>query len=234
MKERRVGMFGLSAAGAVILAGAVAYASGGAGVGVTADEALAKLVEGNKRYVAGSMCVQSECTTARRTELAKGQKPYAIILCCSDSRVPPEIVFDKAMGEIFVVRVAGNVPDPVVLGSIEYAAEHIGSPLLMVLGHERCGAVKATVEAVHAKAKAEGNLGTIVTAVTPAAKKAIASGKGKSPDQVVEAAVDGNTQLVRENLTKRSRVIAKLVKEGKLRIVAAKYDLDDGTVKIEK
>jgi carbonic anhydrase len=219
--------------GAVILAGALAFASGGGGVGITGDEALKRLMEGNKRYVAGAMCVQSQCTTARRAELAKGQKPYAIILCCSDSRVPPEIVFDQAMGEVFVVRVAGNVPDPVVLGSIEYAAEHIGSPLLMVLGHERCGAVGATVESVRAKKKVEGNLGSIVAAISPAAKRAIRDGKGKSDEAVVDAAVDGNTRLVRESLTKRSRTIAKLVKVGKLRLVAARYDLDDGTVRIE-
>lgn len=230
MSKRRGSTFSSVAAGALALVGAVAFASGGSGVGVTADEALNKLLEGNRRYVACSMNGQSLCTPARRTELAKGQKPYAIVLCCSDSRVPPEIVFDKSMGEIFVVRVAGNVPDRVVLGSIEYAAEHIGSPLLMVLGHERCGAVKATVETVRAKGKAGGNIGAIVTAVTPAAKRAIATGKGKSEDEIVEAAVNGNTLIVRENLTRQSKILAKLVKEGHLKIVAARYDLDDGTI----
>jgi carbonic anhydrase len=223
----------LAAASGAALFAAAAFASGG-GAAVSADEALAKLVEGNKRYVSGKMCVQSECTTARRSELAKGQKPYAIVLCCSDSRVPPEIVFDQGMGDLFVVRVAGNVPDPVVLGSIEYAAEHLGSPLLVVLGHERCGAVKATVETLKSRGKAEGNLGSIVAAVAPAARRALSAGKGKSEEAVVEDAVDGNTRAVREGVTKRSKVLARLVKEGKLRIVAAKYDLDDGTVTLEK
>jgi carbonic anhydrase len=233
MNRRRTVVSVSAAAAATALAWTLAFGSGGEGVGVSADEALKRLMEGNKRYVAGSMCVQSECTTARRAELAKGQKPYAIILCCSDSRVPPEIVFDKAMGEIFVVRVAGNIPDPVVLGSIEYAAEHIGSPLVMVLGHERCGAVKATVETVRSKGKVGGNLGAVVSTVTPAAKAALKAGKGKSADEVVESAVDFNTRAVRDALTKRSPVLAKLAKEGKIRIVSAKYDLDDGTVRVE-
>lgn len=213
--------------------GAATWASG-SGVGVTADEALQKLMDGNKRYLSGGMAACGESTPGKRESLAKGQKPYAIILCCSDSRVPPEVVFDKTMGEIFVVRVAGNVPDPVVLGSIEYAAEHIGSPLLVVLGHERCGAVKATVEMVRAKGKPEGNLGSIVKAVTPAARKAIAEGKGKPEEEIVENAVDLNIRMVTGNLTKQSKVLANLVKEGHLKIVAAKYDLDEGAVTLAK
>lgn len=215
--------------GAVVaVSAAAAFASGG-GVGVTADEALQKLLDGNKRYVANQMKAWQECDTARREELAKGQKPYAIILSCSDSRVPPEIVFDKTMGEIFVVRVAGNVPDPVILGSIEYAAEHIGSPLVMVLGHERCGAVTAAVDA---KGKPEGNIGAIVKTIAPAVKTAKAATKGKAKPEVVEAACDANVRLVAANLTKKSPVIAKLAKEGKIKIVTAKYDLDDGVVSL--
>ena len=211
---------------AVAASAAVAFASGG-GVGVSADEALQRLMDGNKRYVEGQMGACRESDTAKREGLAKGQKPYAIILSCSDSRVPPEIVFDKSMGELFVVRVAGNIPDPVILGSIEYAAEHIGSPLIMVLGHERCGAVTATVDS---KGKAHGNIGAIVKTIAPAAQKAMKATKGKPKAEVVEAATDANVQLVAANLTKNSPVIAKLAKEGKIKIVTAKYDLDDGKV----
>ena len=211
---------------AVAASAAVAFASGG-GVGVSADEALQRLMDGNKHYVDGQMGACRESDTAKRESLAKGQKPYAIILSCSDSRVPPEIIFDKSMGELFVVRVAGNVPDPIVLGSIEYAAEHIGSPLIMVLGHERCGAVTATVDS---KGKAEGNIGAIVKTIAPAALKAMKATKGKPKAEVVEAATDANVKLVAANLTKKSPVIAKFVKEGKLKIVTAKYDLDDGKV----
>lgn len=208
----------------------MAFASGGT-PGIGADEALQKLMDGNRRYVEGRMTAGKLCDASARAKLAKGQKPYAVILSCSDSRVPPEIVFDQALGEIFVIRVAGNVPDPLVLGSIEYAAEHLGSPLIMVLGHERCGAVTATVET---KGKAEGNIGAIVKAIHPAAKKAEADCKGKSKEEVVECAVAANAKAVAANLTKKSKVLAHELKEGKIRIVAAKYDLDDGKVVILK
>lgn len=212
------------------LVGVAAFASGG-GVGVSADEALQKLMDGNERYVKQQMTASKLCDSATRQSLAKGQKPYAVILTCSDSRVPPEIVFDKGLGEIFVIRVAGNVPDPIVLGSIEYAAEHIGSPLVMVLGHERCGAVTAAVDA---KGKPEGNIGAIVTAIAPAVKQAKKHYTGKDKAQLVENAVDINARLVAANLTKQSAVLDHLVKAGKLKIVTAKYDLDDGTVSLLK
>ena len=111
------------------------------------------------------------CDLPTRTSLSKSQKPYAIILSCSDSRVPPELIFDKGLGEVFVVRVAGNIPDPVVLGSIEYAAEHLGSPLVMVLGHERCGAVTATVDS-KGKTTGSANIDAIVKAIEPNMKLA--------------------------------------------------------------
>lgn len=213
--------------GAVVaVSAAVAFASGG-GVGVTADEALQKLLDGNKRYLDGQMVNCRESNAATRAGLANGQKPYAIILSCSDSRVPPEVIFDQTLGEIFVIRVAGNVPDPIVLGSIEYAAEHIGTPLVMVLGHERCGAVTATVDA---KGKPEGNIGKIVKAIAPAVRLAKKENKGKSKAELIEAAVDINAKLVAKNITKRSPVLKQLAAEGKLKIVTAKYDLDDGKV----
>jgi carbonic anhydrase len=215
----------------ISLSAVFAFASAGGGAGVSADEALSRLLAGNKRYVESKMNACEETTAAAREKLAKGQQPYAIILSCSDSRVPPEIIFDKSLGEIFVVRVAGNVPDPVVLGSIEYAAEHLGSPLVMVLGHERCGAVKATVDA---NGKAEGNIGAIVKAIAPALKKAKMDKKCdlKDKENLVECVVDANAQMVAQNLTKQSRIIRELVHEGKLKIVAAKYDLDDGKVTV--
>lgn len=225
--------------GAVLMAvaslwGTLALASGG-GPGITPDEALQRLLDGNKRYVENRMTGAKLCDTSARESLAKGQKPYAIVLSCSDSRVPPEIIFDKGLGEIFVVRVAGNVPDPVVLGSIEYAAEHLGSPLIVVLGHERCGAVTAAVDA---KGKPEGNIGAIIRTIAPAVKKAkkackeckTKDCKGEERPKLVECAIDENMKLVAANVTRHSPVIGKLVKEGKVRIVAAKYDLDDGKV----
>ena len=202
-----------------------AGASGGSGV--TPDEALKKLITGNNNFVGQKMTSHKMSTKGVRESLAKGQKPYAIILSCSDSRVPPEVIFDKGLGEIFVIRVAGNIPDPIVLGSIEYAAEHLGSPLIMVLGHERCGAVTAAVDA---KGKAEGNIGAIVTTIAPAVAKAKKEYAGKDKARFVETAVDENIKLVRASLTKNSSVIRHLVEAGKVRIVGAKYDLDDGKV----
>ncbi|MBF0313417.1 MAG: carbonic anhydrase [Oligoflexia bacterium] len=186
---------------------------------------------GNNRYVAMTPSLCKDTSVAIRKELANGQAPYAIILSCSDSRLPPEIIFDKSIGEIFVVRVAGNIPDPIILGSLEYAAEHLGSPLLMVLGHEKCGAVKATVDA---DGHAAGNIGQIVKKIAPAASKAKSDSKGKEKGEIVEMAVDNNINMVADSLTENSSILKHLVKEGKLKIVKGKYDLDDGKVTIMK
>ncbi len=206
-----------------------AIAAGGGATGVSADEALQKLMEGNNRFTGSQMTACQQATKETVQKLSTGQKPYAVILSCSDSRVPPELIFDQMLGEIFVVRVAGNVPDPVVLGSIEYAVEHIGSPLIMVLGHGRCGAVTAAFDA---RGKPEGNVGAIIKIIAPAVTKAKQTAKGKSKAEQVETAIDTNISLVAENLTRQSSVVKHLVKEGKVKIIKAKYDLDDGKVSL--
>ena len=226
MKVKALRLGKLVIGGAILLSSTLSLAAGD-GSGVTADEALQRLLDGNKRYVESKMNACGEVNAAAREKLAKTQKPYAVILSCSDSRVPPEIIFDKGLGEIFVVRVAGNVPDPIILGSIEYAAEHLGSPLVMVLGHERCGAVCAAVDA---KGKSEGNIGAIIKAIAPAVKQAKTEYKGKEKTELVETAINDNVKLVVVILTRQSSVLERFVKEGKLKIVAAKYDLDDGKV----
>jgi len=217
---------------AVALATTVGLAFASAeGPGITADQALQMLLDGNQRFVESMLKTCSATDAAARGKLARTQHPYAIILSCSDSRVPPELVFDKSLGEIFVVRVAGNVADPIVLGSIEYATEHLGTPLIMVLGHERCGAVTA---AVNSKGKAEGNIGAIISAIQPSAKKAKVISKGKTNEELVECAVELNARDVAASLSKKSKVLAGQLKEGKIKIVAAKYDLDDGKVTLLK
>ena len=220
----------------------IAFSGHDGGGSISPDEALQKLMDGNKRYVENKLTNIAKGDSATRASLAKSQKPYAIILACSDSRVPPEIIFDKGLGEIFVVRVAGNVPDPIVLGSIEYAAEHLGSPLIMVLGHERCGAVTATVDS---KGKSTGskNIDAIVKIIEPnvksAAKDCVAC-KGDlrcidtKKDEFTECVIDANIKTVTANLTKKSEMLKHLVDERKIRIVAAKYDLDDGAVTLFK
>lgn len=190
--------------------------------GITGDQALETLKAGNKQYASAKLAHPNQ-TVDRRTELVKGQKPFAIILCCSDSRVPPELIFDQGLGDLFVVRVAGNVVDDVALGSIEYAAEHLGTPLLMVLGHEKCGAITATVEG----GKAPGHIDAVVKALKPAVDKV-----KDQPGDKVENAVKANIELIVDQLKTSRPILAELVKENKLKVVGARYDLDTGLVDI--
>jgi carbonic anhydrase len=199
------------------------------GPGTNADEALKKLLDGNSNYVSNRLTMKDSSGPKTRQALAAGQRPYAVILSCSDSRVPPEIIFDKGLGEIFVVRVAGNIADPIIIGSIEYAVEHFGSSLIMVLGHSRCGAVTAAVDATGHE---HGNIGAIVNTISPAVQLARKETKWADKSQLVEASVDMNVKLTAKSLVEQSPVIRSLVDSGKLKIVSAKYDLDDGTVKL--
>ena len=190
------------------------------------EDAFNKLMEGNKRFVSGSLS-QKDVGDTRRKELTKGQAPFAIVVTCSDSRVSPEIMFDQGLGELFVIRVAGNVLDPVSLGSIEYAAEHLHSPLLILLGHGSCGAVTAAVDA---KGKPEGNIGEIVKKILPAVKKANA--KGGSKDEVLNNAIRENVLLTHSYMLKKSPVLKHLVESGELKVVTGVYHLDSGSVEV--
>ena len=233
--KKKITLLGLAL---TLIVTGIALASSG-GPSISPDEALQSLMAGNKRYVESKMTNASRSDATSRTALAHSQKPYAVILTCSDSRVPPEIIFDKGLGEIFVIRVAGNVPDPIVLGSIEYAAEHLGSPLIMVLGHERCGAVKATVEAKD-KTTGSKNIDAIAQAIAPSVKTAAKDCKGNAKcaeaksSEFLERVSDANAKHVAANLTKQSPILKHLVQEKKIKIVAAKYDLDDGLVTLFK
>lgn len=206
---------------------ATAVAASGGTPGVSAEDALRKLMAGNRRFVESRIKDRSLTIKETREGLVQGQKPYAIILSCSDSRVPPEIVFDETLGQLFVVRVAGNVLDPVVLGSIEYAVEHLGSALIMVLGHEACGAVTAAFDAV---GKVEGNVQAVIDPIGPAIQKAKDTMKGKSRTEQVEAAIDRNIDLVAGNLTIQSPIIKDYFDRGQLKIVKGKYHLQHGDV----
>lgn len=189
-----------------------------------ADETLKRLLEGNHRFISGQTMHRDH--TSKRAELVKGQSPAAIVLSCSDSRVPPEIIFDHGLGDIFVIRVAGNVADPVELGSIEYAVEHLNVPLIIVLGHDSCGAVTAAVKG----GKHEGNIRAIVRKIAPAVRKAKA--QGKKADDLLKAAIIENAYMVAAGLVRDSSVIRHFVNEKKLKIVAAKYSLETGKVDI--
>ncbi len=185
----------------------------------TAEQALRLLLEGNARYVAGQMHHPHQ-DARRREEISAGQQPFAAILCCSDSRVPPEVVFDRGLGDVFVVRTAGNLADAIALGSLEYAVDHLGTPLVMVLGHEKCGAVTAAVQGGEAPAH--------IAAIVEALRPAIESVPTDCADPVDWATRANVRQLVAQ--LKANPIMAGRVAAGTLRIVGAIYYLHSGEV----
>jgi len=190
--------------------------------GVPPDQALHRLEQGNARFVSGHLVSTSPAGIAAvRMKVAQGQTPFAIIVGCADSRVGPEVVFDQKVGDIFVVRTAGEVVDPFELGSIEYAVAHLGPQLIVVLGHERCGAVAAAV----AGAKEPGHIATVLKAIQPAVRAT----KGQ-PGDAVHNAVIAQAEDVCAQLQAAGPILKQAVEAGKLRIVAAVYDLDSGKV----
>ena len=191
-----------------------------AGGSVFSDVALKRLQVGNAHFVE-DITTRTNKNAKRRAVVAQGQKPFAIVVSCSDSRVAPEVIFDQGLGDLFVVRTAGHVVDAVGLGSIEYAVEHLGPSLIVVLGHERCGAVAAAV----AGGKTHGHLPAIVKAIKPA----VAKTKGQ-PGDAVDNAVREHVREVTEQLAKAGPVLADRVKAGNLKVVGARYDIDTGRV----
>jgi len=189
---------------------------------INGDKALKELIAGNRRYVDSKQRHPNQ-TPRRRAELTNTQQPFAIILGCSDSRVPPEVIFDRGLGDLFVVRVAGNILDDVILGSIEYAADHLHTPLIMVLGHSKCGAVQAAIKGVNG----EGHIACLTEAIQPALDEA-----KEQPGDLANNAAKANTNIVTEQLKCSKPVLSKLVSDGKLNVVPAFYDLDTGVVEI--
>ena len=200
---------------------AIVFAADHPVASVSADAALTKLKEGNARFV-GRKVSQGKPTAARRAETAQSQHPFAIILGCADSRTSPEIVFDQNIGDLFVVRNAGNLVDDHALGSIEYAVEHLGARLIVVLGHDRCGAVSAAL----AGDTAPGHVQSVVRDIQPAVQAV----KGKSGD-ATQLAVAENARLMAEKIRKEAN-LGDLAKD--VRIISAVYDLDSGKVEWAK
>lgn len=192
-------------------------------VALGADEALKQLLEGNKRFISGHAKGPNR-TAARRAELATGQHPIAVVVSCSDSRVPPELLFDQGFGDVFVVRTAGNIVDSIALGSIEYAVDHLGTKLILVLGHERCGAVTAAMQG----GDAPGNIKSVVEAIKPAVEKgkAIHTGHG----EVLDSCIRSNVKQVAEKIRKAAPILSEKVEDGMVKVVGAYYDLDTGMV----
>jgi carbonic anhydrase len=188
----------------------------------SADEVWNNLMAGNSRFVAGKP--EARDLVPLRQKLASGQSPKAIILSCSDSRVGPELIFDQSLGDVFVVRTAGNVADPVALGSIEYAVDHLHSPLLVVLGHQKCGAVNAACSGEKMPSK---NLDAIVEKIGPAVTQAKTYAK---TDDLLESAIKENVHQSSKDVLANSDIIRDAVKSGKLSVIEAEYELDSGKV----
>lgn len=192
---------------------------------LTPDQALALLKDGNRRFLADSP-VSAAVGRERRLAIARGQAPFAAYVTCSDSRVPPELLFGRGLGELFIIRNAGNTVDTVALGSIEYAVAELGVPLVVVMGHERCGAVAAAASVVRENATFPGAIGRMVEPIIPAVLKA----QGQ-PGDLVENSVRENVRRVANQLrTATDPLLMEPQRAGKLKVVGAYYDLDTGTV----
>jgi carbonic anhydrase len=226
ISRRRMLQFGAGAVGTTVIASALGHEMVSAPPAIaqnkmTPDAALRQLMAGNQRFVAQKRKSPNQ-DVVRLNEVAQGQKPYAAILGCADSRVPSEIVFDQGLGDLFVCRVAGNVATPEEIGSLEFGTAVLGTKVIVVMGHERCGAVDATIKG----ASVPGQIGSLLDAIRPS----LARAKGL-PGDPLENACKANIAYQVEQL-KKSPVLTDLITAGKLKIVGGYYDLDTGTVSL--
>ncbi|MEW5847970.1 MAG: carbonic anhydrase [Myxococcota bacterium] len=196
---------------------------------ISAADAYLRLVQGNHRFTNNVRSIDALVAQSRRGALVAGQSPMAVVLSCSDSRVPSEIVFDCGLGDLFVVRVAGNVVAPSLVGSIEFATATFGTQLVVVMGHTHCGAVKATVDAVcSGGAPASENLRDIVERISPAVRPLVQG--GRAPHALLHEATRANVLVSAAHLRTASRVLEQRVRDGNLVILGAEYDLESGRV----
>jgi carbonic anhydrase len=193
---------------------------------ITATEALTRLREGNRRFVEAEAVGHH----GHLASLAAGQEPFAIVLGCSDSRVPAELVFDLGFGDLFVIRVAGNIVAPSQVGSVEFAAARFGTPLVVVMGHTQCGAITATLEELAGQATQSRNLQSIVDRVRPSVESVIAVGGNLDPATLVREAVRANVRASADHLRHGSEILERLIRDGGLLVVGAEYSLETGTV----
>jgi carbonic anhydrase len=194
---------------------------------ITATEALTRLRDGNRRFVEAEALVNE----GHRASLAAGQEPFAIVLGCSDSRVPAELVFDLGFGDLFVIRVAGNIVAPSQVGSVEFAAARFGTPLVVVMGHTGCGAITATLEELAGQATSQSrNLQSIVDRVRPSVESVMAVGGDLDPAVLMREAVRANVRASANHLRHGSEILERLIRDGSLQVVGAEYSLETGTV----
>jgi carbonic anhydrase len=225
-----IGGMGAAAAGALVPTStggaAVAAAPAGKGTNLTADQALALLKEGNRRFITDRPAT-GPMSRKRRLEIAKGQQPFAVLVSCSDSRVGPEQLFGRGLGELFIVRNAGNtVASTQAMGSVEYAVAELGVPLVVVLGHTRCGAVAAAASVVQQNSVYPGSIGRMVEPIVPA----VLAARGRSGDLVENAVRENVRRVVRDLRTSVEPMLLDPQKTGRLKVVGAYYSLDTGVV----
>ena len=188
--------------------------------------ALDRLMAGNQRFVDAQMQHPDQDPDHRLKLSSQGQQPFATILTCSDSRLPPELLFDQGLGDLFVARVAGNIVDPALLGSVEYAVGHLKTPLIVVIGHEKCGAVQATLESIQHHQTPPGDIAALVTAITPAV--AVAE---QRPGDLLDNTIRANAEQSLDAIKKSSELTAPLA-AGQLKAIAAYYSIDDGRISL--
>ena len=187
---------------------------------ISAKLALEKLIQGNQRYV-NSSTVCHEDWSAKRAILTRNQTPFAVIVCCSDSRVPPEIIFDQTLGALFIVRVAGNVVDEFALGSVEYGVKVLGANLILVLGHTGCGAVDAALKGL----KFDNHIQDVLNAIEPA----VVATRGETGN-LLEKTIKANVRLSKDEIKSSNPVLAELIQKGTVSILGGFYDLESGKV----
>src|SRR3954466_3790622 len=197
---------------------------------ISAEEALTRLKEGTRRFVVGERRLDTGLSHAERAAAARNQNPFAIILGCSDARVPAEVVFDQGLGDLFVIRVAGNIVSPSQVGSVEFAAARFGTQLVVVLGHTQCGAIFATLEAVRDQADHPENVLTIVERIRPSVQTLLELRPRAGEDELIRHAVRANVRASLDHLRHGSALLEDLIRKGRLSILGAEYSPETGQV----
>ena len=198
---------------------------------ITASEAIQRLKEGNQRFVAGVRSIDTSVKQMQRADFVEGQEPFAIILGCSDSRVPAEIIFDQGLGDLFVIRVAGNIVAPSQVGSVEFAAELFHTKLVVVLGHSMCGAVKATIDELERPSEERSaSILSIVNRIRPSVEPLLETELRDDPDKLLESSIHANIMVSTNHLKHGSQILENLVQQGDFKIVGAEYSLETGLV----
>jgi carbonic anhydrase len=200
------------------------------GMTISAQEALTRLREGNRRFVSGVRSLDALLSHTRRAALALEHQPFAIVLGCSDSRVPAELIFDQGLGDLFVIRVAGNIVAPSQVGSVEFAAARFGTPLVVVLGHSQCGAILATLEEVRSRTNHSPNVRSIVDRIRPSVETLLATEVECDEDRLVQEAVRANVRASADHLRHGSALLEQLIQDRRLVVVGAEYSLQTGEV----